>query len=70
MLHDIGKIGIPDKFLNCEGKLTDEQIRKIRNHVTVGASMLKALGEMNPIVPLILHHHEAWDGSGYRRPQG
>jgi putative nucleotidyltransferase with HDIG domain len=65
MLHDIGKIGIPDELLNCEGKLSDEQIRKIRNHVTVGASMLKAIGEMNPIVPLILHHHEAWDGSGY-----
>jgi putative nucleotidyltransferase with HDIG domain len=65
MLHDIGKIGIPDELLNCEGKLSDEQIRQIRNHVTVGASMLKAIGEMNPIVPLILHHHEAWDGSGY-----
>jgi putative nucleotidyltransferase with HDIG domain len=65
MLHDIGKIGIPDELLNREGKLTDEQIRQIRNHVNLGASMLKALGEMNPIIPLILHHHEAWDGSGY-----
>jgi putative nucleotidyltransferase with HDIG domain len=65
MLHDIGKIGIPDDLLNREDKLTDEQIRQIRNHVNVGASMLNALGEMNPIVPLILHHHEAWDGSGY-----
>jgi response regulator RpfG family c-di-GMP phosphodiesterase len=65
MLHDIGKIGIPDELLNREDKLTDDQIRQIRNHVNVGASMLKALGEMNPIVPLILHHHEAWDGSGY-----
>jgi putative nucleotidyltransferase with HDIG domain len=65
MLHDIGKIGIPDELLNREGKLSEEQIRQIRGHVSVGASMLKALGEMNPIVPLILHHHEAWDGSGY-----
>jgi putative nucleotidyltransferase with HDIG domain len=65
MLHDIGKIGIPDELLNREGKLTEEQFQQIRSHVTVGASMLKALGEMNPIVPLILHHHEAWDGSGY-----
>jgi len=65
MLHDIGKIGIPDELLNREGKLTEEQFRQIRNHVIVGASMLKALGEMNPIIPLILHHHEAWDGSGY-----
>ncbi|MBP2681725.1 MAG: hypothetical protein H6Q78_1588, partial [Candidatus Krumholzibacteriota bacterium] len=65
MLHDIGKIGIPDELLNREGKLADDEIRQIRNHVKVGASMLKALGEMHPIVPLILHHHEAWDGSGY-----
>jgi putative nucleotidyltransferase with HDIG domain len=65
MLHDIGKIGIPDELLNREGKLTEEQFRQIRSHVTLGASMLKALGEMNPIIPLILHHHEAWDGSGY-----
>jgi putative nucleotidyltransferase with HDIG domain len=68
MLHDIGKIGIPDELLNREGELTDEQIQQIRAHVTVGASMLKALGEMHPVVPLILHHHEAWDGSGY--PEG
>jgi HD-GYP domain-containing protein (c-di-GMP phosphodiesterase class II) len=65
MLHDIGKIGIPDELLNREGKLTREQMQRIRSHVTVGASMLKALGEMNPIVPLILHHHESWDGTGY-----
>ncbi len=65
MLHDIGKIGIPDGLLNRKGKLTEEEIQQIRNHVTVGAQMLQALGEMHPIVPLILHHHEAWDGSGY-----
>lgn len=65
MLHDIGKIGIPDELLNREGKLTADQMRQIRSHVKLGASMLKALGEMNPIVPLIFHHHEAWDGTGY-----
>lgn len=65
MLHDIGKIGIPDKVLNRAGDLTEEEMRMVRNHVTVGASMLKSLGEMHPIVPLILHHHEAFDGSGY-----
>ncbi len=65
MLHDIGKIGIPDSLLNRKGKLTEEEFQQIRNHVTVGAQMLNALGEMHPIVPLILHHHEAWDGSGY-----
>ena len=64
MLHDIGKIGIPDSLLNRKGKLTEDEFQQIRNHVTVGAQMLNALGEMHPIVPLILHHHEAWDGSG------
>lgn len=65
MLHDIGKIGIPDDLLNRPGKLSDEEIEKVRQHASVGASMLKALGQMHPIVPLIKHHHEAWDGSGY-----
>ncbi|MFQ5510278.1 MAG: HD domain-containing phosphohydrolase [Candidatus Krumholzibacteriia bacterium] len=65
MLHDIGKIGIPDDLLNRPGKLSEEEIARVRDHVKVGASMLRALGEMHPIVPLILHHHEAYDGSGY-----
>jgi putative nucleotidyltransferase with HDIG domain len=65
LLHDIGKIGIPDDLLNRPGKLTDDEMRLIRDHVKVGADMLKALGEMSPVVPLILHHHECWDGSGY-----
>jgi HD-GYP domain-containing protein (c-di-GMP phosphodiesterase class II) len=65
MLHDIGKIGVPDDLLNRPGKLTDEEMEQVRNHVTLGASMIEMLGEMHPIVPLIRHHHEAWDGSGY-----
>jgi putative nucleotidyltransferase with HDIG domain len=65
MLHDIGKIGVPDDLLNRPGKLTSEEIARVREHVSLGASMLKSLGEMHPIVPLILHHHEAFDGSGY-----
>ena len=65
MLHDIGKIGLPDDLLNRPGKLSEEETQKVRDHVKLGASMLKALGEMHPIVPLILHHHEAFDGSGY-----
>jgi HD-GYP domain-containing protein (c-di-GMP phosphodiesterase class II) len=65
MLHDIGKIGIPDDILNRPGKLNAEEIAKVRDHVRVGATMLAALGEMHAVVPLILHHHEAWNGSGY-----
>jgi len=65
MLHDIGKIGVPDDLLNRPGKLSDEEMERVRNHVQLGASMIEMLGEMHPIVPLIRHHHEAWDGSGY-----
>jgi putative nucleotidyltransferase with HDIG domain len=65
MLHDIGKIGVPDDLLNRPGKLSEEEMERVRSHVQVGASMIEMLGEMHPIVPLIRHHHECWDGSGY-----
>jgi putative nucleotidyltransferase with HDIG domain len=65
MLHDIGKIGVPDDLLNRPGNLSQEEMERVRNHVVVGASMIEMLGEMHPIVPLIKHHHECYDGSGY-----
>jgi len=65
MLHDIGKIGVPDELLHRPGKLSEEEMERVRNHVQLGASMIEMLGEMHPIVPLIRHHHECWDGSGY-----
>jgi putative nucleotidyltransferase with HDIG domain len=65
MLHDIGKIGVPDDLLNRPGNLTAEEMERVRSHVQVGASMIEMLGEMHPIVPLIRHHHECYDGSGY-----
>lgn len=65
MLHDIGKIGVPDDLLNHPGKLSEEEMERVRHHVQLGASMLEVLGEMHPIVPLIRHHHEAFDGTGY-----
>lgn len=65
MLHDIGKIGISDNVLQHPGKLTEDEWEIIREHPQLGASMIQMLGEMHPIVPLILHHHEAYDGSGY-----
>ena len=68
MLHDIGKIGVPDDLLNRPGKLSDAEMERVRSHVQVGASMIEMLGEMHSIVPLIRHHHENWDGSGY--PEG
>ncbi len=65
VLHDIGKIGLPDKLLLRPGKLTEEEMEKVKEHPALGVSMIRSLGEMHPIVPLILHHHEAYDGSGY-----
>jgi len=65
MLHDIGKIGVPDELLNNPGKLSDAEMERVRSHVQVGASMIEMLGEMHSIVPLIRHHHECYDGSGY-----
>jgi len=65
MLHDIGKIGVPDDLLNRPGKLSDAEMERVRGHVQVGASMIEMLGEMHSIVPLIRHHHECYDGSGY-----
>lgn len=65
MLHDIGKIGVPDDLLNRPGKLSESEMERVRNHVQVGASMIEMLGEMHAIVPLIRHHHECYDGSGY-----
>jgi putative nucleotidyltransferase with HDIG domain len=65
MLHDIGKIGVPDELLHRPGRLSDDEMDRVRNHVQLGASMIEMLGEMHPIVPLIRHHHESWDGSGY-----
>ncbi len=65
MLHDIGKIGVPDDLLNRPGKLSESEMERVRSHVQVGASMIEMLGEMHEIVPLIRHHHECYDGSGY-----
>jgi len=65
MLHDIGKIGVPDDLLNRPGKLSKAEMERVRSHVQVGASMIEMLGEMHAIVPLIRHHHECYDGSGY-----
>jgi putative nucleotidyltransferase with HDIG domain len=65
MLHDIGKIGVSDTLLQRPGKLTRDEMKIVQEHSQLGASMIQVLGEMHPIVPYILHHHEAWDGSGY-----
>lgn len=68
LLHDIGKIGVPDRVLNKKGKLTKEDWEAIRSHPRLGATIVGNIPNLAPCVSTILHHHEKWDGSGY--PEG
>lgn len=65
LLHDIGKIGIPDEILLKEGPLTDEEYETIKSHPVLGARILEAAGGMEPVIPAVRHHHERLDGRGY-----
>lgn len=65
LLHDIGKIGINDEVLRKPGKLTPEEFEHIKQHVIIGYRILADLRKMSHMLPVVLHHHEAWDGSGY-----
>ncbi len=65
ILHDIGKLGIPDSILLKQGPLNDDEWRIMREHTTIGANLCHSLASMKHVVPIILHHHERWDGSGY-----
>lgn len=64
-LHDIGKVGIPDAVLLKPGKLTPEEWEIMRQHVLIGERICQPLRTMRGVVPIIRHHHERWDGSGY-----
>jgi putative nucleotidyltransferase with HDIG domain len=65
LLHDIGKIGIDSSILNKPGKLTAEEFEAIRSHPDIAANILGSLEFLRDVVPLVHHHHEYWDGSGY-----
>lgn len=65
LLHDIGKIGVPDSVLLKPGKLTDEEFALIRQHPTIGYGILKHLTQIRYVLPGVLHHHETLDGRGY-----
>ena len=68
LLHDIGKIGIPDRILNKPGKLDDEEYAIMKSHVTRGAQILKDFTMIEHVHEGVLYHHEKYDGTGY--PQG
>ena len=68
LLHDIGKLAVPDHILNKPETLTPAEVEKTKIHASVGASILEKVGFDTPVVPTVKYHHEAWDGSGY--PEG
>ena len=64
-LHDIGKVGIPDAVLLKADKLTPEEWVIMRQHVLIGEQICQPLRTMRGVIPIIRHHHERWDGTGY-----
>ncbi|HYX30077.1 MAG TPA: HD domain-containing phosphohydrolase [Pyrinomonadaceae bacterium] len=65
LLHDIGKIAVPDYILNKPGKLTAPEFEQMKMHTIVGAQILGRVDFPYPVVPIVRHHHERWDGAGY-----
>ena len=65
VLHDIGKIGIPDAILTKPTKLTSEEFDLIKQHPRMGVQILEHTRFLKAELPLVLHHHEHWDGTGY-----
>ena len=65
ILHDIGKIGIPDSIFLKSEKLADEEWQIMKQHPEIGAKMVAGIDFLEPVLPYILYHHEHWDGNGY-----
>jgi len=65
LLHDVGKIGVPDSILLKPGKLTEEEWQTMRNHTLIGYKMISRIGFLNGAADIVLYHHERWDGRGY-----
>jgi diguanylate cyclase (GGDEF)-like protein/putative nucleotidyltransferase with HDIG domain len=68
LLHDVGKIGVPDSILRKPGKLTPEEYEIMKNHVTLSALIIHGLPRLSDILDAVANHHERWDGRGY--PKG
>jgi putative nucleotidyltransferase with HDIG domain len=70
LLHDTGKLAVPEHILNKPGKLTEAEFEKMKRHVDVGADILSLVQFPYPVVPIVHCHHENWDGTGYPRGIG
>jgi diguanylate cyclase (GGDEF)-like protein/putative nucleotidyltransferase with HDIG domain len=68
LLHDIGKLAVPEQIINKPGKLTPEEFEKMKVHPIVGAEILERVAFPYPVAPIVRSHHERWDGTGY--PEG
>jgi len=68
LLHDIGKLAVPEQIINKPGKLTPEEFEKMKVHPIVGAEILDRVAFPYPVAPIVRSHHERWDGTGY--PEG
>src|SRR6202000_1429406 len=65
LLHDIGKLAIPEYIISKPGKLTQEEFEKMKTHTVVGAEIVERIRFPYAVAPLVRGHHEKWDGSGY-----
>lgn len=65
LLHDMGKLAIPEFILNKPGRLTPNEFDVMKQHANIGAEILGSIQFPYPVVPIVRHHHECWDGSGY-----
>jgi len=70
LLHDIGKIGIPDAILLKPGPLTPEEWKVMRTHPEIGKRLIERIPFLRGAIPIVYSHHEKWDGSGYPRGLG
>ncbi len=65
LLHDIGKVGVPESILAKPGRLTPEEMEQVERHAEIGAEIVATLPFSEPLASIIRHHHERWDGDGY-----
>jgi len=65
LLHDIGKVGVPETLLSKPGKLTPPEFEEIKKHTIIGERLCRPVGFLQGALPVIRHHHERWDGAGY-----
>jgi putative nucleotidyltransferase with HDIG domain len=67
LLHDVGKIGVDDTVLRKPGKLTEAEYEHIKTHAEIGHRILSDIKQLDEVLPVVLHHHEQWNGQGYPR---